>query len=204
MATWQHAAKARNDFADMIEQLTPDELGRPSFCAEWSARGVLAHVTSFVETGTVAFVITMVKNRFDFDRVSVDMANTQLARPVADVLVSLRANASKSAAMPMFPEAMTVTDVAIHTQDVRRPLGLDGTLDPAVSATALEFLTTHKMATTLVDRKPLDGVRLVSTDSDWTFGSGEEISGTGEALMMGMAGRPVLADLSGPGVVRWL
>ncbi len=165
--------------------------------------GVLAHVTSFVETGFLGFTATMVKHRFDFDHVAIDMADTQLARPVADVIASLRAKATKSAVMPMFPEAMTVSDLAIHTQDVRRPLGLDGRLDDEVLAAALEFLTTHKMATTLVDRKPLDDVRLVATDREWSFGEGDEISGPAEALLMGMAGRPVLDDLTGPGLSRW-
>ena len=203
MATWNVAARARNDFADMIERLTPEQLDQSTYCAEWTARGVLAHVTGFVETGFAKFMGTIVKNRFDFDKVTLDLARTQLARPVGDVLAALRANATKSAAMPMFPEAMTVADMAIHTQDVRRPLGLDGSLDNEVLSDALDFLTTHKMATTLVDRKPLDGVRLVATDSDWTFGEGEEISGPGEALMMGMAGRPVLDELTGPGLSRW-
>lgn len=203
MATWNLAAKARNDFADMIEALSPEQLEQPTFCTEWTARGVLAHVTGFVETGFPKFMATIVKNRFDFDKVTLDLARTQLARPVGDVIAALRAKATKSAAMPMFPEAMTVSDMAIHTQDVRRPLGLDGTLDDAVLDSALEFLTTHKMATTLVDRKPLEGVRLVATDRDWSFGEGDEITGTAEALMMGMAGRPVLDELTGPGLAKW-
>ncbi len=203
MATWPLAATARNDFADMIEALSTEQLEQPTYCEAWTARGVLAHVTSFPETGIGKFVATMARNRFDFDRVSIDMADTQLARPVAEVLAALRAGAAKSAALPMFPEAMTVTDVAIHTQDVRRPLGLEGSLNDDVLDTALEFLTTHKMATTMVDRKPLEGLRLVATDRSWTFGSGDEISGAAEALLMAMAGRPVLDDLTGEGLTRW-
>ena len=92
----------------------------------------------------------------------------------------------------------------IHTQDIRRPLGLDGGFDPDHLRATLDFLTEHKMATMLVDRKPLDGVKLTATDLDWSWGEGAEITGTGEALMMGMADRPAaLADLSGPGVERW-
>jgi hypothetical protein len=47
------------------------------------------------------------------------------------------------------------------------------------------------------------GVRLVATDVDWSHGNGQEVRGTGEALLMVMAGRPdALADLDGSGVVR--
>jgi hypothetical protein len=44
------------------------------------------------------------------------------------------------------------------------------------------------------------GVRLVASDSDWSHGKGAEVRGSGEALLMAMAGRrDALKDLSGPG-----
>lgn len=44
------------------------------------------------------------------------------------------------------------------------------------------------------------GVRLVATDLDWSRGSGPEVTGPAEALLMAMAARPcALADLEGPG-----
>ncbi len=203
MATWELAGKARNDFADMVEALTPEQLQEQSNCGQWTAEGVLAHITSFVETGFLGFVGTMFKSRFDFDKVSVSMANTQLKRPVADVLRSLRSQATKSAALPTFPEEMTVTDIAIHTQDVRRPLRLPGSLDDGVLRTALDFLTTDKKAKMMVDLRSLDGVELVATDMAWSYGSGEEIMGTGEAILMALANRDVLDDLAGDGLANW-
>ncbi len=45
------------------------------------------------------------------------------------------------------------------------------------------------------------GLRLVATDLDWSAGNGPEVTGTGDALLMAIAGRPAaLADLTGPGV----
>jgi uncharacterized protein (TIGR03083 family) len=203
MATWEMAGQVRNDFADMIERLTPEQLDQPSLCSEWTARGVLAHITSFVETGTLRFFATVAGSRFDFDKASQKMANTQLARPVSDVVSSLRAKATKSSALPIFPEELTVADTVIHTQDVRRPLGLDDRPDESVLRTVLDFLTTHKMATTLVNRPSLDGVRLVATDLDWSCGAGNEITGPAEALMMALANRQVLDELDGPGLAAW-
>ena len=47
------------------------------------------------------------------------------------------------------------------------------------------------------------GVRLVATDFDWSYGKGPEVRGSGEALLMAMAGRPdALRDLDGPGTAR--
>jgi hypothetical protein len=44
------------------------------------------------------------------------------------------------------------------------------------------------------------GLRLQATDVDWQHGSGPEVKGTGEALLMAMTGRQVaLKELTGPG-----
>ena len=48
-------------------------------------------------------------------------------------------------------------------------------------------------------------VRLVGTDLDWAFGRGPEVRGTGEALLMAIAGRRGLAgELTGAGADRLL
>ena len=201
MATWELAGTARSDFADMVEALSDDQLGRQTLCGEWDAKGVLAHLVMFVELGAFAFVGQMFKYRFDFDRAWVENAAARHERPTADLLATLRGNATKSAPLPGFPEALTVADVAIHTQDVRRPLGLDGALDERVLRSTLGFLTTAKQAKTLVDDLPsLDGVHLRATDIDWSHGDGAEVTGTGEAIMMALARRPTIDELSGPGV----
>ena len=44
------------------------------------------------------------------------------------------------------------------------------------------------------------GLRLRATDLDWEWGDGEEVTGTGEALLMAVTGREALVSrLSGPG-----
>ena len=203
MATWELAGTARNDFADMIEGLSPEQLQTQSLCSEWTALGVLAHITSFVETGAFGFLNYMVKSGFDFDKVSVKMANVQLERPVDELLSVLRSKATQSAALPMFPEEMTVNDIAIHTQDVRRPLGLSGDLNEKVLRCSLDFLTTNKMASKAVHLRPVKDVRLVANDLDWSTGTGPEISGTAEAIMMALSDRDMLDELSGEGLASW-
>lgn len=201
MATWELAGTARKDFADMIESLSDDQLRQQTLCGEWDAKGVLAHLVMFVELGAFGFFGQMFKYRFDFDKAWVENAAARHTRPTADLLSTLRSGATKSAPLPGFPEGLTVADVAIHTQDVRRPLGLDGALDERVLRSTLDFLTTAKQAKTLVSDLPsLDGVQLKATDMDWSHGDGAEVSGTGEAIMMALARRPVMDELRGPGV----
>lgn len=204
MATWNLAGIARNDFVDMMEALTPQQLSERSLCSEWTARGVACHLASFVETGGFAFFGNVAKTGFNFDKASSNMVNKQMARPFDEVLASLRAKSTKSAALPMFPEELTVADVAIHTQDVRRPLRLGGQLDPAVLNSALDFVTSHKMAKMLLPTaRPIDGLKLVATDMDWSHGEGAEITGPGEAILMAIADRPLAGGLAGEGLKSW-
>lgn len=45
------------------------------------------------------------------------------------------------------------------------------------------------------------GLRLIATDLDWAAGTGLDVRGPGEALLMAMAGRHgVTVELTGPGV----
>ena len=199
---WDLAAKARNDFADMVEGLTPEQLAAPTLCPEWDAKGVLAHLVMFVELGAFGFLGTIAKHRFDFDKAWIAASAQRHTRSTDDLIAALRDNAGKSAPLPGFPEELTVADVAIHTQDVRRPLGLDGSLDDEVLRRTLDFLVAHKQAKNLVDPPSLEGIKLHATDLGWTHGEGDEVTGSGEAIMMALAHRPVLDELSGPGVAR--
>ena len=203
MATWVKAGKARTEFADLVASLTPEQLKAKTLCSEWDARGVASHMASFVETSLPGFFMAMVKAGFNSEKGLGAMAAKQMSRPLDDVLESLRTKSTKSAALPVFPEMLSVADAVIHTQDIRRPLGLPGVIDESTVRDVLDFLTTHKMATTLVERRDLDGIRFAATDMDWSFGTGDEITGAGEALMMALANRDVTSELSGAGLAKW-
>lgn len=197
---WQLAARARNAFADLVEPLSDEQLDKPTICGTWTSRQILGHLVFFVEMKMPRFMLGMAKAGFNYDKMADRAARANAERPVEELLSTLRAGAARSAPMPGFAERITVGDVAIHTQDVRRSLDLDGKLDDEVLTTALEFITTEKIGRGLADLPGRDSVTLVATDIDWSHGSGPEVAGTGEAILMGLAGRDVLDELSGEGV----
>lgn len=203
MAQWSQAAKARNEFLDMFESLDESQRSSPSLCEGWDATDVLCHLTSFVDTSAFGFVKHLAKGKGNFDVVSKNMVAEQQTRPLDEVVASLRTNAAKGAPMPGFPEAMTTSDIVIHTQDVRRPLSLDSAPSPELVQATLDFLTTGKQAKQMVELKPMANVRLEASDSDWAFGTGATITGTSEALMMALGNRSVLDELSGDGLANW-
>jgi len=93
-----------------------------------------------------------------------------------------------------------LTDVLVHGQDIRRPLGIERTFPPDRIRVELDFLLTPAATRGLVRKGILDGLELSATDLDWSAGSGEQVTGSAEAIMMSLTGRTVaLADLGGPG-----
>jgi uncharacterized protein (TIGR03083 family) len=98
----------------------------------------------------------------------------------------------------MFGSAIALTDGVIHHQDIRRALGHPRTVPEERLVAALRFAPRARALPAPANAR---GLRLVATDVDWTHGSGPEVTGPGEALLVALAGRPqALADLTGPGV----
>lgn len=86
----------------------------------------------------------------------------------------------------------------IHQQDIRRPLGLHRSIPPDRLRAALEFAKTAPVIRGSWHRR---GLRMVATDLDWSAGTGPEVHGPGEALLLAISGRSAsVEELSGPGV----
>jgi hypothetical protein len=89
-------------------------------------------------------------------------------------------------------------DAMIHTQDIRRPLGLPRAVPPDRLRTALQR-TLYVPIICAAWRSR--GLRLIATDAEWTHGKGLEIRASGEVLLMSLAGRrDAFGQLDGPGV----
>jgi uncharacterized protein (TIGR03083 family) len=91
-----------------------------------------------------------------------------------------------------------LTDGLIHHQDIRRALGRPREMPFERLAPVLDFAL---MAPPLPARRNVRGLCLVATDLDWSHGSGEAVTGLGEALLMAVCGRAdALPELAGPGL----
>lgn len=200
-AATQQAAQARVDFADLVDGLTPEQLNSSTLCDGWTPQLVLAHLVTFVDVPFPKFMFNIAKAKGDFDRAADKMALEIGQRPTAELSALLRERAGKQSKLPMFPPEMTLVDVIVHAQDVRRGLGLEGEPPADAVRTALEFLTTNKRAGIMLEHKGLlDGLRFESTDSDWSSGEGRVVIGPSEALLLAIMRRPVFDELTGDGV----
>ncbi len=200
---WDLVAEQRIAFADMIERLE-DQADHATLCGHWTVHEVAGHLLTFTNLSVPRLMVDLAKNRFNYDVMNDKIAQRFAAEMLLpDIASDLRTHAAKKTALPGLPSEMVVSDVTVHRQDIRRPLGLGVDLEDAVITEVLGFLTTSKQAK-VVDSAKLARVELVATDLDWRFGSGATVEGPAEAIMMALAGRPVASDLRGAGVATLL
>ncbi len=200
MSIWDDIAAERQVFADLIDSLTEAQLDTPSLCGEWTVRDVAAHVLMPLITPRAEIVRAMLRARGSFHRANAALARSVSVRPPADIAALLRTRAASRYTPPGHGPTAPLTDLLIHGQDARRPLGLTREFPAERVRAALDFLVSPRARLGFVRRGRLAGLRLVATDLDWAGGQGAEVRGTGEALLLAMVARPVvLPELTGPG-----
>lgn len=192
------ATAERRDLADYLDALTDEQWQQPSLCAGWTVRDVVAHVPSYDALGWPALLARFARSGFSLDRCN-DACVAQSRHLGTDQLVAtVRAHAVPRGLTALFGGAIALTDGVIHHQDIRRALGHPRTVPAERLVAALRFAPRARALPAPANARDL---RLVATDVDWTHGSGPEVTGPGEALLVTLAGRPQgLTELSGPGV----
>lgn len=185
----------RVELADFLASLTPQEWQAPSLCHKWTVKDVVAHVVSYEEL--TPFGLTM---RFAKGRVvnANEVGVREFAPMPPPALVEfLRRHLRPRGLTAAFGGMIALVDGTVHHQDIRRALGYSR----RVPADRLErILPLIPGNPRLGAGRRIKGLRLVATDVAWEHGSGPEVHGRGEALMMAMTGRKgVAAELTGPG-----
>jgi uncharacterized protein (TIGR03083 family) len=196
--TWKLIHRERAATADTLEALTPAEWSAPSACGDWSVHVTAGHILVGAEQTTGRFVTRMAANGFRFNRMMDRDARRAGALPPDEIIGRLRAT-DGATNRPPAPVMTMLGEIVVHSEDIRRPLGLPRTSDPEAVVACLEM---YQGASFLVGTKQrIRGLRLVATDVEWRHGDGPEVSGPGLALLMAMTGRPIgLTDLSGAGL----
>ncbi|MDR2986182.1 MAG: maleylpyruvate isomerase family mycothiol-dependent enzyme [Nocardiopsaceae bacterium] len=193
-------AVERRRAADMFASLSDEQWQVRSLCSEWTVRDVAGHLIGPFCGSVLKFVIGGIREG-SFHRYSTRMSRQLAKRPTAELVAILRANADSRYAPPGTGPPAALTDLAVHTRDVARPLGLSTTASADAWRQVLEFLTSPRAARGFTRRGSVAGLRLTAADQEWSHGDGPEVRGPSEALALAIAGRETaLADLSGDGL----
>jgi uncharacterized protein (TIGR03083 family) len=198
--TWNAERDEMRDLAERLAGLNDEQWNSPSLCAQWRIRDVLAHVTAGAEGafGVGAIFRGMLHHGFNYNRWVAGDGQVRGQQDPMVVLKALRNAAANNKAQSGARPVRGLMHVLIHGQDMCRPLGIARDLPEAHLVAVADFVKddVHIFGA----KKRIAGLRLTATDMDWSHGSGPEVTGPAEALVMTMAGRSVaLDDLSGEG-----
>jgi uncharacterized protein (TIGR03083 family) len=199
---WGAIASERRALADQLDSLSPEQWGTQSLCDAWTVRDVAAHLILPHKTSIPAFLVTLVAAGGSFRRANVAMTAKEAKRPPTDLVADIRRYADSRTKPPGFGSEAPLTEVLVHGQDIRIPLGLEDTSATGTWANSLDFLVMPKARRGFVSRS-LQGFRFVASDIDWEYGRGEEVRGPAVALALAMMGRRARGDeLTGAGASK--
>lgn len=191
------ARQERVELVELLEQLTPQQWDHETLCPGWRVRDVVAHMFSYEDLSVPDLARRFAQGRFRLDRINAICLAEHAAKPPAELIGLARRCAQPRGITAGFNGAIALVDGMIHHQDIRRPLNLPRTIPPERLKSALAFAKTAPTIRGIWHRR---GLRMVATDLDWAAGAGPEVTGSGEALLMAIAGRNAAIDeLDGPG-----
>jgi uncharacterized protein (TIGR03083 family) len=193
-------ADERRRLADLVDSLDDEQLRTPSLCGRWSVKEVAGHLVAAVAAPASTTLLLLVRSGFRIHTANARLAGRMAELPAAELAALLREHAENPFKPPIVGYPGQLTDLQVHGQDIRRPLGLPHDLLPDRLRVSLDFLVGGR-AIGFVPRHLPKGLRFEATDLDWAWGNGPLVRGTGEAVMLALTGRTAaLAELSGDGV----
>jgi uncharacterized protein (TIGR03083 family) len=181
-----------------LEPLTDAQWSTPSLCAGWTVRDVLAHMTMTAKMTPARFIGKLAGTGFRFNAMTAKGVQEELGASPVDTLATFKAQLARTTAPPGPLDAM-VAEIVIHSQDIRRPLGLAHTFQPEALTLVGNFVTRGNLL--LGGKRRSSGLLLTATDVEWTRGAGPEVRGPLASIILGLTGRKAgLSDLTGDGL----
>jgi uncharacterized protein (TIGR03083 family) len=197
---WSAVREMRLRVADLLESLTPAQWNAPSLCRGWMVRDVAGHLALVPRITTWQMIAAAPRAGFNPHRINTALARRHGAGDPDEIVAEIREHAGNRCTARTLDTRNSLFDVVVHSQDIALPVGRDFAVPPAVSRAGLQRV--WDMGWPFNARRRLAGRTLRATDTDWTVGSGPEVSGAALALLLLLTGRTtaVLNSLHGDGV----
>jgi len=195
---WPVVRDERSALAADLAPLSEQQWSTPSLCNDWTVRDVLAHMTATAKVTPASFFPKLIGSRFSFGRMQAKDIATERGASGAETLSHFE-GVITSQKRPPGPRDTVLGETIIHSEDIRRALGLrhDYPTDAVV-----EVADFYKGSNLIIGAKRrIGGLTLRASDTDWSHGTGPEVTGPILAIVMAMTGRKAALDqLSGDGV----
>ena len=191
-----HAERAA--LATDLESLDDAGWATASLCSGWSVRDVLAHMTATAKMTPPKFFAKLAASGFRFNAMTAkEIAHEETGTPTQG-LAEFRGLIDATNHPPGPVEAM-LGEAILHSEDIRRPLGIRRDYPTGAVVRVGDFFKGSNLLIGAKNR--IAGLTLKADDTEWSTGSGPEVTGPILSLVMAMTGRQAaLDDLSGAGL----
>lgn len=195
---WPLIHGERAALAADLTALTDEQWASASLCPGWSVRDVLGHMTATAKMTPGKFFAAFAGSGFRFNEMTAKLVAGEATATPAEGLTEFRGQLTATTHPPGPAESMLGESV-IHSEDIRRPLGITRDYPPEAVIRVADFFKGSNLL--IGSKKRIAGLRLRATDAEWSTGTGPEVAGPVLSLVLAMTGRrAALDDLSGAGL----
>ncbi|MFI5313877.1 MAG: maleylpyruvate isomerase family mycothiol-dependent enzyme, partial [Candidatus Dormibacteria bacterium] len=120
---WPLIHAERKALAEDLRQLAESQWATQSLCSDWTIRDALAHMTATAKMTPPRFFGKFMASGFRFDAMSAKDVAAERGSSGADALARFTAMLDATTHPPGPVEAM-VGEAVVHSEDIRRPLGI--------------------------------------------------------------------------------
>jgi uncharacterized protein (TIGR03083 family) len=177
--------------AHLLEDLPPSSWDTQSLCAGWRVREVVAHLTMPARYPTPRFILELLKARGNFTRMADRCARRDATLPSQSFVAALRGQTMHTWKPPGGGYKGALVHTVIHSLDVTVPLSIHRQFADERIRVVLDGLTDRSSLKYF--KVDVTGIELHADDLDWTFGSGEALTGSAADLALILCGRALPA-----------
>lgn len=197
---WSAVRTMRLNLAEMLDRLSRDEWNAPSLCDGWRVRDVAGHLALVPTITTWQMVAAAPRARFNPNRINTLLAVRAGSVDPSQIVQKLRDNAGDRKTAKALDTRNALFDAIVHSQDISIPLGRSFPVPVEFTRQGLERV--WAMGWPFNARHRFAKRTFKATDTDWTAGTGPEVSGSALSLLLLFTGRTATAmsQLAGAGL----
>lgn len=197
---WSHIHEERARVLGVLEPLEPNQWQAASNCTKWTVEDVVAHLSAVANTGTWAWIRSILRARFNSDLHNQRLLTRYRGTSPQETIEIYRRSVTNTIA-PTKDLPAYLGEVIVHGQDIARPLELSLAPDPAAVLEVAHFYAAKDFAVN--SNRLVRGLRLEADDAEFRAGDGPSVHGRLLDLVVAMAGRAeAIESLSGEGVAE--
>jgi uncharacterized protein (TIGR03083 family) len=195
---WAIIDGERDALASDLGGCSPDAWATPSLCDDWTIEEVVAHMVATSQLSAPKFFVKFAGSGFNLPKMQAkDIAAERGSNP-AETLSKFKGRVD-SRGRPPGPVDTMLGEVMVHSEDIRRPLGIAHAYPTEALARVADFYAKSNLV--IGGKRRIEGVTLEATDTAWSHGSGPVVSGPILDIVLATTGRRAALDrLQGDGV----